>query len=626
MKRKNSVILNVLSIALLLFAQGSLFAQSGWYPLQSGTSNILNSVYFVDANTGYMAGDGIILKSTNSGNNWYVITTQYGGKSVFFTDALIGYVCDGTVYKTLNGGVSWYNLQLTSIADVFFHNNIIGYAVGKNDQILKTIDGGGSWQVQSTGQTSNKFNDVLFLTESVGFIAGGKANAPYTGVIYKTTNGGVIWNAVLTHAPDVEFRGIDFVNAMTGFAVGGNETASNGVIYKTNNGGETWIQWGIVNKDLNAVYFASEQIGYAVGEDGMILKTINGGVVWNTQVSSTTKDIHSVHFLMENLGYTAGESGNVQKTQNGGVFGPPFGISGKVILPGGQAVTSGYVRALKYNAGTNTIQILDEAIIQSNGDYVLPNIGIDSVDVMAYPNDEDEDNPLVPAFVPTYYGVGNQPTIHWTESNTLYPTGNLFNVNVTVYPVNNTGGSLFIGGGVYKAPPNVVVLPGSIVYAMSGNDFKGYGISGSNGLYDVDLLSNGNYRMICDRFGYHSAERNVTLGSVSLDTINFYMTDIGIIGIEPIGSQIPKAFNLDQNYPNPFNPVTNINVDIPKSAYVKLAVYDMLGRELEVLVNENLQAGSYKVTWNAVKYSSGIYFYKVVSSDYVATKKMILVK
>lgn len=626
MKRKYTVTTIGAIIALLLLSQGNFFAQSGWYPLQSGTSSELKSVYFADASTGYMSGDGIILKSTNAGNNWLVISNTLGGRSIHFTNPQTGYICDGTVYKTVTGGLMWYNLNLTSLNSVFFHNDNIGYAVGKNDQIIKTINGGGSWQIQGTGDVKNQFNAVTFLTEGIGFIAGGRSHAPYYGIIYKTTNGGVIWNAVLTEAPDVEFRAMDFVNNLTGFAVGGNQNASNGMIYRTTNGGETWIQQGIVNRDLNAVYFATELIGYAVGENGTILKTINGGVVWNTQTSSTNNDINSVYFLRENLGFTAGNSGNVQKTQNGGVSGPPFGITGRVIFPGGHVVTSGIVRAVKYNASNNTIIVVDEAQIESDGTYVLPNITQDSLDVMAYPNDEDKDNISVPAFVPTYYGGTNSPTINWTQSRTLYPTGNIFDLDVTVYPITGSGGSMIISGGVYKAPPQNGILPGSIVYAMSGNEFNGFGIAQNTGLYDVNNISSGSYKMICDRFGYHPVERNIVLGSVNLDTINFYMTDISIIGIEPNGNNVPRAYKLDQNYPNPFNPLTNINVDIPKSAFVKLAVYDMLGREIEVLVNESLSAGSYKVTWNAVKYSSGIYFYKIISGDFVETKKMILVK
>jgi hypothetical protein len=99
-----------------------------------------------------------------------------------------------------------------------------------------------------------------------------------------------------------------------------------------------------------------------------------------------------------------------------------------------------------------------------------------------------------------------------------------------------------------------------------------------------------------------------------------------VLGIQPIGNIIPEVYNLSQNYPNPFNPVTYITFDIPKSSFVNLIVYDGLGREIEQLVNEELNPGSYKYDWNASSYPSGIYFYKIQAGDYVETKKMVLIK
>jgi hypothetical protein len=98
------------------------------------------------------------------------------------------------------------------------------------------------------------------------------------------------------------------------------------------------------------------------------------------------------------------------------------------------------------------------------------------------------------------------------------------------------------------------------------------------------------------------------------------------IGIQQISSEIPKEFLLSQNYPNPFNPVTNIEFAIPKSSFVKLVVYDMLGREVETLVSKDLKAGTYKADWNASEYTSGVYFYKLQTEGFFETKKMILTK
>jgi hypothetical protein len=91
-------------------------------------------------------------------------------------------------------------------------------------------------------------------------------------------------------------------------------------------------------------------------------------------------------------------------------------------------------------------------------------------------------------------------------------------------------------------------------------------------------------------------------------------------------SSKPKQYSLYQNYPNPFNPVTSIKYQLPKDSNVSLKVYDMLGREVAVLVNEYKQAGYYKVDFNGSTLSSGVYIYRLTADKFVATKKLILMK
>lgn len=104
------------------------------------------------------------------------------------------------------------------------------------------------------------------------------------------------------------------------------------------------------------------------------------------------------------------------------------------------------------------------------------------------------------------------------------------------------------------------------------------------------------------------------------------------IGINPISTEIPKSFSLNQNYPNPFNPVTKIKFSLPQSGNVRLTVYDALGKEIKVLVSENLKAGIYETDFDATETPSGIYFYRIEFTDpstplrVTETKKMILVK
>jgi hypothetical protein len=89
---------------------------------------------------------------------------------------------------------------------------------------------------------------------------------------------------------------------------------------------------------------------------------------------------------------------------------------------------------------------------------------------------------------------------------------------------------------------------------------------------------------------------------------------------------IPEKFFLSQNYPNPFNPVTKIKYGLPENSYVKLTVYDLLGREIKTLVNSRLQAGEYITDFNGSELSSGTYFYRLETDKFTETKKFILLK
>jgi hypothetical protein len=110
-------------------------------------------------------------------------------------------------------------------------------------------------------------------------------------------------------------------------------------------------------------------------------------------------------------------------------------------------------------------------------------------------------------------------------------------------------------------------------------------------------------------------------------------TSGGITGISKITGETPDKFVLYQNYPNPFNPKTIINFQLPRHGgsstagiFVKLAVYDVSGREVAILVNENLQPGKYDTEFDGNNMTSGIYFCRLTAGYYSETRKMILLK
>jgi hypothetical protein len=317
---------------------------------------------------------------------------------------------------------------------------------------------------------------------------------------------------------------------------------------------------------------------------------------------------------------------------NGIVYGDTsmgYSISGQVRYnDNNQLVPSGYVKALKYDWNLDAIITVDSARIY-NGNYTFTKCPQDSLDIMAYSDDEFQD------FVPTYYDT----TIYWQNSITLYPTANINNVNIRVHRIiqSQNNNNNFVSGGVYRALliPNDA-LKDAIVYAKLNDQYISFGSSIANGYYIVDSLPAGKFDIIADRIGYYSDYKSLYVGDITLDTINFFLTRV--VGSSKQISSLPTSFMLFQNYPNPFNPLTTINFNIPpmhnnppahpggKGVFTKLVIYDILGREIAVIVNEMLTAGEYSVAWDASNYASGMYFYKLITDEYVQTKKMVLIK
>ncbi len=126
---------------------------------------------------------------------------------------------------------------------------------------------------------------------------------------------------------------------------------------------------------------------------------------------------------------------------------------------------------------------------------------------------------------------------------------------------------------------------------------------------------------------YSSYGNKVYLYAVERNGKIFRLVDnVEVIGINSISTEIPKLYSLSQNYPNPFNPLTKIRFSLPHAGNVRLTVFDALGKEIKLLVNENLQAGIYETDLDAANIPSGVYFYRIEADGYTETKKMILLK
>lgn len=116
-----------------------------------------------------------------------------------------------------------------------------------------------------------------------------------------------------------------------------------------------------------------------------------------------------------------------------------------------------------------------------------------------------------------------------------------------------------------------------------------------------------------------------TADGISASNIAKYSCS-ALTSIDDNTQNLPLQFKLEQNYPNPFNPSSTIKFDIPKASFVKIIVYDILGREIKVLLNEEKSPGSYKIIFDAKNLSSGVYIYSIKAGDFSQSKKMILLK
>ncbi len=232
-------------------------------------------------------------------------------------------------------------------------------------------------------------------------------------------------------------------------------------------------------------------------------------------------------------------------------------------------------------------------------------------------------------------------------SNYVFVTGRIDGNNTPNYGTVCYRNGSQLWTSVYDGPSGLYDVANDVVYDNRNELVYVLGVSSGNGSqYDYCLVQydlNGNQRSVNrynnsalngNDYGLFAAAdtsgnvivtgKSVAFGGIynSIVTIKYANT----IGIEPISGNIPDKFELFQNYPNPFNPATKISFDISSPSNVEIVVFDITGRKVEELVNENLKAGSYEVEWKASGFSSGTYFCRIQAETYVDTKKMILLK
>lgn len=381
-----------------------------------------------------------------------------------------------------------------------------------------------------------------------------------------------------------------FIDNSTGFVGSRSNNLSQfigGQIIRTSNGGQSWQQvFQDTNLRVGSFHFINSTTGFVVGGSysilGRIFKTTNAGLNWqNATPASINSFLYNIKFLNDQTGYIGAISGVFKSTDAGSTWAQIFSVTyysinfNKIsfadVNTGYYLCDSGSVYKTN-NAGVNWQQVRSggEALF-FDIEFTDANTGYISGEAGRLYRTVDGGSTWQSL---TTGNTGNQYGIFFTDLNTGYVTGQQF---------------------AYKT-------------VNGGNSWANMYDAGGRTLWGVYF-------------------NNANTGYMVSDTGKVYKTTTGgVIGITNISGIVPKDFSLGQNYPNPFNPTTNIKFAIPRAAFVKLAVYDMLGREVESLVSQQLTAGSYVVDWNASKFSSGIYMYKLTTNDFSMVKKMSLIK
>lgn len=256
-------------------------------------------------NASAVAASPLVWGQQDSGGDEYL-------EGVAFVDATTGWVVgdNGTILKTVNGGVTWTAQTSGTSQDlgVDFADAVHGWAVGSGGTVLRTADGGVTW----TPQTASAYtlDDVECLSETAALAVG-------NGGVFKTTDGGTTWTHPTQGLADATWlTDVAFVDLQNGWAVGWS-----GGIYRTADGGASWAkQASGVTDDLESVCFADASHGWVVGDYGTVLRTIDGGTTWSPQYPGTSGDLMSVCFTDTANGWAAGDDGIVRTADGGSTW------------------------------------------------------------------------------------------------------------------------------------------------------------------------------------------------------------------------------------------------------------------------------------------------------------------
>lgn len=371
--------------------------------------------------------------------------------------------------------------------------------------------------------------------------------------------------------------------------------ASNG-IWRSTNSGNSWIN---ISNGLSgdalisySMFFDGPAIYIATVEGNF--KTTNGGLNWEAkssgiQIGPGATKRFCFSFLKDGNDLYSGAFSGLYKSTNGGDNWTLSGIPGPHSFVEAMTLYNGAIWAGRTSAVNPTLY----RSTNSGGNWdAIPYFGSFTPEVFCF--HETPDNKL---FIGTGHGVyfTTNNGANWTQRNNGL-SSDPYNTSIT-----QRGNTMF----------TTTTFGGNDVLRSSNEGLMWESIGDS-----LPFLTDIHKLLIAGDTLYLSSSNGIYKRPLS---------EI-LTGVNPISSEIPDKFNLHQNYPNPFNPSTTIKFDIPVNRFVSLSIYDISGREIASLINENLNPGSYSYNFTADGLTSGIYFYKLSTGEYTDVKKMLLIK
>ncbi|MGE5682607.1 MAG: YCF48-related protein [Bacillota bacterium] len=634
-------------------------AGQSWTPITiSGTANDIVGLYFSDEQNGWVLTNAGVLKTADGGKNWTSVLSLTGatmydmsfwganhgvvtGKSV----ADVYYTTDGTTWKKATPAVLTAGSYTRSdLRGVFaFDDNSIyaagwgSLATGQPTVIVKSTDGGATWtQLVGSEKYWDYIYDVTFKDKNNGVAIGGSSRA---SLAIRTTDGGTTWSQL---------------NIPCGGAVRGIFSIANtiwtctedGNIVRSKDFGTTWeLMPGIPKTSIYNVKSPANNIIYASGDDGAFLKSVDGGKTWNTKfvrINNISPNIKDMFFLNDKVGYISHQSRRVCKTTDGGE-------TWKEILPDTSA-TGFYSYGIHF---VNESKGFVVGCLSSKVDFIYrTKDGGATWDSVSYI--------LKTNLKSVAFGSDNNGAVVGDALKAAYTNdgGNTWKVS-TFNNVPSTKATANLTKVTFSDPLNAVAVGNAIVLRTTdgGANWNFVDITGItenlSGVAFKDALN-----------GWTAGSRNAspkktsvlkttdggstwtdvadttvlnystTLVSMTIDKNNMVwagalygtiFTNSPATGVIE-NKAVLNSFELSQNYPNPFNPSTTIEYSIKQTGNVTLNVYDVLGKCVKSLINENQKAGTYKVNLNATDLASGLYLYSLNVDGQVITKKMSLIK